>query len=57
MLIIEPIANVISKDSQISTVMSFLPSNAPTKISLDGKSGILQDSLAIAKSMAEREND
>jgi len=73
MLNITPIARVISSDSQISKVMSTLPQNAPVKIKLDGKTGILldeiqydglletirilQESPAIAQSLAEREND
>jgi len=73
MLNIAPVANVISKDSQISTVMSILPPNAPIKIMLGGKTGILIDELqydglletirilqenpTIIQSLAERENE
>ena len=73
MLNIEPVASVISNDSQISTVMSILPKNAPIKISLGGKTGILidevqydglletirilQENPTIVQSLVEREND
>ena len=45
MLNIAPVANVISKDSQISTVMSMLPPSTPIKIMLGGKTGILVDEV------------
>jgi len=73
MLNIAPVADVISQDSQISVVMSMLPPNAPIKIMLGGKTGILidelqydglletirilQESPTIVQSLAEREND
>ena len=73
MLNITPVADVISQDSQISAVMSMLPPNAPIKIMLGGKTGILIDELqydglletirilqenpTIVQSLVEREND
>jgi len=73
MLNIAPVADVISQDSQISAVMSMLPPNAPIKIMLGGKTGILIDELqydglletirilqenpTIVQSLVEREND
>ena len=73
MLNIAPVANVISQDSQVSTVMSILPPNAPIKIILGGRTGILidevqydglletirilQENPTIIQSLAEREND
>ena len=70
---IAPVANVISNDSQISTIMSILLPNTPIKIMLGGKTGILideeqydglletirilQENPAIVQSLAEREND
>ena len=73
MLNIAPVADVISQDRQISAVMSMLPPNAPIKIMLGGKTGILIDELqydglletirilqenpTIIQSLAEREND
>ena len=43
MLNIAPVESVISKDNQLSAVMSILPPNAPIKINLGGKTGILLD--------------
>ena len=73
MINIAPVANVISKDSQISTVMSILLPEAPIKIILNGKTGILidevqynglletlfilQENPTIAHSLIERENN
>jgi len=68
-----PVANIMSKDIQIGTVMSMLPPNAPIKIILGGKTGILidevqyeglletirilQENPMIVHSLAERENE
>jgi len=70
---ITSIDNVISKDSQISTLMSMLPPSIPIKIMLGGKTGILIDEVQyeglletirilkenpmIVHSLAERENE
>jgi len=67
------IANIVSKDNQISTVMSNLLPNAPIKIILDGKTGILLDEVqydglletirilqenpSIVQTLTERENE
>jgi len=73
MLNIAPVADVISEDSQVSTVMSILLPDAPIKIILGGKTGILidevqydglletirilQENPAIVQSLTKREND
>ena len=73
MLNITPVADTISKDAQMSAVMSILPPNAPIKIILSGRTGILidevqydglletirilQENPMIAQSLAERENE
>jgi len=70
---VSPVANVISNDSQISTVMSIMPSNAPLKIIWEGRTGILLDEVqydglletirilqenpTIVQSLAEREDE
>ena len=73
MLNIAPVTSVISEDGQMSTVMSILPPDAPIKIILGGKTGILidesqydglletirilQENPTIVQSLAERENE
>ena len=68
-----PVANIMSKDIQIGTVMSMLPPNAPIKIILGDKTGILidevqyeglletirilQENPMIVRSLAEREKE
>ena len=73
MLVNTAIVDTISKDLALSSVMATLSENAPMRIILDGKTGILldesyydglletlrilQENPTIVESLAEREND
>ena len=46
MIEITTIKRIVSEDDRISTLFSFIPTNEPVKIVINGRTGVLMDEIA-----------